>query len=342
MVMDACKGLGATLLLGALLGPGSALADATTISAKLAGGQTDTALDLAEEALASDPGNSELRFLKARALAQAGNTDAAINLFGELAREYPDHPEPANNLAVLYSRQNDYEQARRWLEAAMETHPAYATAHRNLGDVYTALAAVAYSKALDPEGRPEDLGVQLEMVSSFDGRREAASRTQVVDAPAPTPEPALPPGEQAPASTPAPDALPDDEPDAAATADAAPDEADTDTQAAIRASVQAWARAWSDQDVAAYLNSYAADFRPADGRSRAAWADNRRERVAAPERIRVGIDDFRITLLDDATAEVSFRQHYQSDTYEDRVRKTLLMARTDDGWQILRETDEPL
>ncbi|MDT0633555.1 tetratricopeptide repeat protein [Spectribacter hydrogenooxidans] len=332
--MDACKGLGATLLLAALLGPGSVLANAEAIVEKLAAGDSAAALDMAEQALASNPGESRLRFLKARALAQAGDTDAAINLFGELAREHPDRPEPANNLAVLYSRQNDYEQARRWLEAAMETHPAYATAHRNLGDVYTALAAVAYSKALDPEGRPEDLGVQLEMVSSFDGRREAAAPPQVVDAPAPTPEPALPPGDEAPEMS------PDEEPVTAATADE--DEADHDVRAAIRASVQQWARAWSEQDVEAYLGSYAADFRPADGRSRTAWADNRRERVAAPERIRVGIDDFRITLLDDATAEISFRQHYQSDTYEDRVRKTLLMARTDDGWQILRETDEPL
>lgn len=335
--MDACKGLGATLLLAALLGPGSALANADAIAEKLAAGESAAALDMAEKALASRPGESRLRFLKARALALAGDTEAAINLFGELAREHPDRPEPANNLAVLYSRQNDYEQARRWLEAAMETHPAYATAHRNLGDVYTALAAVAYSKALDPEGRPEDLGVQLEMVSSFDGRREAPDPPKVVDAPAPTPEPALPPGDEAQA----PAAPPDDEP-AAAPTDADADEATADAQAEIRASVQDWARAWSDQDVNAYLNSYAADFRPADGRSLTAWADNRRERVTAPERIRVGIDDFRITLLDDATAEVSFRQHYQSDTYEDRVRKTLLMARTEDGWQILRETDEPL
>jgi Ca2+-binding RTX toxin-like protein len=45
---------------------------------------------------------------------------------------------------VLYAQKGDYEKARDALEAALATHPAYATAHENLGDIYSALAGAAF------------------------------------------------------------------------------------------------------------------------------------------------------------------------------------------------------
>src|SRR5438093_2806195 len=57
-------------------------------------------------------------------------------------------PEPYNNLAVLYAGQGDYQKARKALETAIRTHPSYAVAHENLGDIYATLASQAYDKAL--------------------------------------------------------------------------------------------------------------------------------------------------------------------------------------------------
>ena len=56
--------------------------------------------------------------------------------------DYPELPEPHNNLAVLYAQKGDYELARDELEAAIGAAPDYAIAYENLGDIYARLAAV--------------------------------------------------------------------------------------------------------------------------------------------------------------------------------------------------------
>ena len=74
--------------------------------------------------------------------------DAAIKVFTEITHFYPELPEPYNNLAVLYAKQNQLERAKIALEMAIQTHPNYATAYENLGDIYIQLANQAYNQAL--------------------------------------------------------------------------------------------------------------------------------------------------------------------------------------------------
>ena len=75
--------------------------------------------------------------------------DSAIAVFTELTEAYPELPEPYNNLAVLYANQNNFEKARNALEMVIRTHPSYATAHENLGDIYAKMASKAYDRALE-------------------------------------------------------------------------------------------------------------------------------------------------------------------------------------------------
>src|SRR2546425_9737176 len=70
------------------------------------------------------------------------------SIFTKLTQDYPELPEPYNNLAVIYASQGQYEKARAALEQSIRTHPSYATAYENLGDVYAKLASQAYDKAL--------------------------------------------------------------------------------------------------------------------------------------------------------------------------------------------------
>jgi tetratricopeptide (TPR) repeat protein len=72
----------------------------------------------------------------------------AIPVFTLLFEDYPELPEPYNNLAVLYAGQGQYEKARSALEAAVRGNPGYATAYENLGDVYARLGAQAYARSL--------------------------------------------------------------------------------------------------------------------------------------------------------------------------------------------------
>lgn len=319
------------------------------------------ALTASNEYLNNSGGSAEARFLRGVALAKTGQTDAAIEVFGELARENPASPEYANNLAVLYAQKGEYEKARRWLEAAMSTHPAYATAHRNLGDVYTALAAVAYSKALDQKGQAADLGVDLELVQNITTENNNTQIAQadvtapaptapprIIEAPEPMPEPARPPQPEpappvvsapAPEPTPAPEPV---EPPPQVAQPAPPVTPPATSQAGILQSVRAWARAWSDQNVEGYLDSYASNFYPGDDQTLAQWRAQRRDRVSSPQRINVEIIAPKVQLDADGRARVTFRQRYSADTYSDLVTKTLILERKAAGWRIVREISSPL
>ena len=115
-------------------------------------GKLPEALAKADRYLAAKPRDPQMRFLKGVVQTDAGRTADAIATFTSLNEEYPELPEPYNNLAVLYAAQAKFEKARAALEMAIRANPNYAVAHENLGDVYAKLAAQAYAKAqqLDP------------------------------------------------------------------------------------------------------------------------------------------------------------------------------------------------
>ncbi|MBA3774781.1 MAG: tetratricopeptide repeat protein [Ramlibacter sp.] len=110
-------------------------------------GQTAQALAKADQYLAAKPKDPQMRFLKGVALTEAGRAADAIAAFTALNQDYPELPEPYNNLAVLYAGQSRFDKAREALESAVRANPGYAIAHENLGDVYAKLAGISYSKA---------------------------------------------------------------------------------------------------------------------------------------------------------------------------------------------------
>lgn len=118
----------------------------------LRAGRTAQALDRAENFLVTKPRDPQMRFLRGVILTELGRQDEALTVFVRLTEDYPELPEPYNNLAVLYAGQQQFDKARAALEAAIGNNPGYATAHENLGDVYARLASLAYLRAaqLDP------------------------------------------------------------------------------------------------------------------------------------------------------------------------------------------------
>lgn len=96
----------------------------------------------------TDSKNAKLLFLQGLLFTETNRTEDAIKVFTQITQFYPELPEPYNNLAVLYAQQNQLDKAKDALEMAIQTHPAYATAYENLGDVYIRLANQAYDKAL--------------------------------------------------------------------------------------------------------------------------------------------------------------------------------------------------
>ena len=111
-------------------------------------GEYVSALAKIDAVLAGDAKNPQARFLKGVVQTDQGNTEAAVATFQSLTEDYPELPEPYNNLAVIWAKEGQYEKARRALELALASRPDYAIAHENLGDIYARLASAEYDRAI--------------------------------------------------------------------------------------------------------------------------------------------------------------------------------------------------
>ncbi len=132
-------------------------------------GNLSNALTHASASLTKNPKDAQTRFLNGLSLADHGKTDDAIALFTGLTEDYPELPEPYNNLAVLYASQNKLTAARNALEMAIHAYPGYATAYENLGDLYTKMASAAYDKALALDGNNAALQTKLTRMQEVAG-----------------------------------------------------------------------------------------------------------------------------------------------------------------------------
>ncbi|HKY89735.1 MAG TPA: tetratricopeptide repeat protein, partial [Nevskiaceae bacterium] len=156
-------------------------------------GQLDAALKRLDQQLKTAPQDAEARFLRGLVLTRMSRTDEAIKAFADITRDYPQLPEPFNNLAVLYAQQGDYEKARDALEAALATHPSYATAHENLGDIYAALAGAAYNRALMLDQGNQAVRNKLSFINQLSANNSASVRgTAPVSTVAPPPVTSVP------------------------------------------------------------------------------------------------------------------------------------------------------
>lgn len=272
-------------------------------------GKYKSALSSIHEIQSSNPADPQVRFLKGLVLVQLGRPEEAIKIFSNLAIDYPELPEPHNNLAVLYAEAGRFEDARDALLMAIRTHPAYSTAHENLGDIYAHMAAAAYDKALSLDTSNKGAKTKLAMVSELFSAKSTLVETQVVQ---PEPKPVK-------AST------------------ALSSSVNEDINAILDALGQ-WATAWSGQDVEAYLSAYSEQFVPADGQSLSRWKKTRFQRLQAPSFIEVEVNNIDISQTrQSGNYLVTFLQSYKSNTYRDYTRKQLLMARESNRWLILRE-----
>ena len=111
-------------------------------------GQYTPALVKIDAVLATDAKNPQARFLKGVVQTDETETEAAIATFQALTEDYPELPEPYNNLAVIWAQRGEYDKARKALELALATRPDYAIAHENLGDIYARMASAEYDQAV--------------------------------------------------------------------------------------------------------------------------------------------------------------------------------------------------
>jgi tetratricopeptide (TPR) repeat protein len=336
--------------------------DVADVQKLLAAGKNVEALQKADQFLSSKPRDPMMRFLRGISLSQAGRAPEAITAFTKLTEDYPELPEPFNNLAVLHAQQGQYDKARNALEMAIRTNPSYATAYENLGDVYAKLASQAYSKALQIDTRSA-VAPKLAMIRDlFPKERNSivtASANTVTPAPTPSPAPALSP---APAPKPAPVPVPvpapapapvapkpvetkpaetkpaETKPAETKPAEAKPSKAEADESARERDvanAVRAWADAWSRKDMDGYISAYSKDFN--GGKTRKAWEQDRKERILGKRSISVKVSSLKIT-VNGNKAIAQFRQDYHADSLSVSSGKRLELVRSGSSWVIAKES----
>jgi tetratricopeptide (TPR) repeat protein len=332
-------------------------------------GKLSEALSKADQYLANKPRDPQMRFIKGVIQRDNGKTSEAIASFTRLTEDYPELPEPYNNLAVLYAGQSQFDKARTALEMAIRTNPSYATAHENLGDVYAKLASQAYAKALQLDNSNPAVAPKLALIRELfsptaKGQRPTLIPSVAVVAPAPAalpirPAPSLPgpvPAKLPPATmttkaattppptTPAPTvataplaALPVALPSAPAVT-AQPAAAPTPSGVKeVENAVHAWASAWAAKDVKNYLAAYGKEFDTPGSMARIAWEEERRQRINSKSKISVKLENLGVT-VNGNTAVAKFRQEYKANGHAVSSRKTLNLQKTGDHWKIVKES----
>jgi hypothetical protein len=440
--------------------PGLSFADVTDVQRLISQEQYESALEMTEQELNGNSGNVTYRFLKGLILTRMDRLEDASEVFIEITLSNPDLPEPYNNLAVIYASQGEFDKAREYLQQAINTHPAYATAHENIGDIYAKLASEAYNHALEldrenvtarakltlvndlfsmpEEGKvllaesdqemtesdsPEstsqasqqDLQEQQRLLEQLEAseqeqqklrnalqekeialqgllqeldareqeqqrladqlrekeleqqrmaeqqraraeeqqrlREELAAREQEQQRMAEQQQARageeqrlreeLAAREQEQQRILEQQRLKEQQ-------EAAEQEQQRITEQqqmrqreqaieTIKDTVLDWSVVWMRQNIDAYIGHYSDEFLPGDGRTLRTWRQYRRDRLTAPGEIRILISDLVVELMGSDHAQATFTQVYESDSYSDRVKKTLLMKLEDNNWRITQE-----
>jgi tetratricopeptide (TPR) repeat protein len=318
------------LLALAMFGLRAAADDLQDANALFKQGDQAQALDKVNSYLANHPKDAKARFLQGLILTEQNKSTEAIKVFTALTEDYPELPEPYNNLAVLYAAQGQYDKSRIALETAIRTHPSYATAHENLGDIYAKLATQAYDKALQFDKTNTTAQTKLELIKElFSSSPRAVKVTANTDTTKTDPVAAVTSPTPEPQKVKTDNAAKESQPVATAVAG-------DDTQDVLK-TINDWAKAWSKGDVAAYLAFYAQDFKTPAGESREAWEKFRKERISKSMSIQVTVIDPEVTLSDATHAKAGFRQDYRSKTLKSTTAKNLLLVKSGDKWLIQRE-----
>jgi tetratricopeptide (TPR) repeat protein len=313
-------------------------------------GKQDQALVRINSYLSSKPKDAQARFLKGLILTEQDKNSEAIKVFSELTEDFPELPEPYNNLAVLYAGQGQYDKARVALEMAIRTHPSYATAHENLGDIYAKMASQAYDRALQLDHANTSTQTKLSMIKDIfasgaakNGKAgKTARKPQTAAASATATDAATPASMVIAAASPQKTAD-----NASAVVGVEPVELPAKT-ASHKASlpnnsndvikrVHEWAAAWSARNVKSYLAFYADDFILPGKISRATWEAQRHDRISRQKSIQVAISNAKVKFIDENHASVNFKQSYRASHLKTSSGKTLVLVKSGGTWLIQEE-----
>jgi tetratricopeptide (TPR) repeat protein len=144
------------------------------------------AIEHLKRTLADRPDHLDAYFTLGNAIYAIGGRDVeAIRCYQKVLELSPRHPETQNNLANVYQRLGQMEQAIFHYKAAIEIKPDYADAYGNLGNAFLALERLEESLELNRRaielkplrfGSYNNMGVALQALGRFEEAEQAFAR----------------------------------------------------------------------------------------------------------------------------------------------------------------------
>ena len=300
-------------------------------------------------------------FQQALDFAQKGRKTEALELFHRLTVEDSTNLEAWNNQAGLEAALGNLDEARASLEHALAIRPDLAVLSRNLERVRSRQARLAYDSAFGTPSQLQPLSLELrqkvaaepdvdlrrevdslrlalasvredarnaaQLRDSLSARDREIAHLRAIQVPAvvvASVEPA--PKSIAPAIRKPP-------PDRGAESEiAVPSRPDA------LAAVKAWAKAWSDRDVDAYVAAYVSGYHP-PGMAHDEWVGKRRDRIHAPQWIKLDVQDPKVVHSSPNRAEVVYRQVYQTEDARLTSRKRIGLTLVGGEWRIEEEKE---
>lgn len=261
---------------------------------------------IVEQLLDSDEDNPQLLFIDGVLLSELGEVNNAINVFVSLTKSHPSLPEPYNNLAVLYAHSGNFDLARTALEKSIKTHPSYATAHVNLGDLYTRMASESYNQALQIDKSNKSAKTKLSLIKKLFNFQPIDKNIVLAQ-------------------------------DAKKTHSFNEVEnKEEDINEKIFVMIDNWKNAWMSQNFDQYIGHYSDNFKNNKGMDLVKWKQFRKPRVVNKPSINLKLENIKISKNKNLYS-VSFTQIYQSGNIDSTTEKTLLIELIDDQLKIINE-----
>lgn len=145
------------------------------VESLLTGGRNAEALALADAGLEQNSTNLKLRFMRTVALERLDRVDEAISELRRMTADFPEVPEPYNNLAVILAQKGELDEAEGYLKKVLSISPDFAIARKNLGDVYLTRALENYEVAAKAIKNNRELNTRLATLEKWFGHDEEAA-----------------------------------------------------------------------------------------------------------------------------------------------------------------------
>lgn len=222
----------------------------------------------------------------------------ALQLLREMAKDYPNDTQVKNNLAVLLTRQKNYEQAQQIFEELLINNPEFGVVFGNLNELYAFQAQKAYKQVFAdtplvlPKGQFLELPKTPEALAKLELGKTKASKRDVFNT------------------------IEDD----------------------VRKALENWRSVWAQQQFKRYVATYETGFKLDGLETHEQWLKQRKRSITSPSKITVNLSKIETLIVNEGLVSVSFIQDYRSNRYKDLVKKVLYFKlQKDKTWKISQE-----